>query len=307
MIGNRFKFIMVLAALGVSACNMASLTPRGGETAKPGSSEHLLQGEGKWAMVEENKGTDPAKLHTDAKTKVDPTNLAKKQHLPDHDLKIARNDKAAYGQDMNYRLIRVERDVQGLRDDFKKLLPPLSNLIVADKNLDKTIDDIEAKNAIEPAAGPESDMRAEVPKATGAPMTMAAAMAAPAPNPKPLATPVAASSSGGSMVSNLRLGEHPGKTRLVLDLSGPSPYKAELDNTEKLLLVQIPEAGWSAQQQQNLSNHPLIAGYTVQSSVDGGATLAIELKKPVKITSEAALSPNATYHNHRIFVDLVAL
>lgn len=315
---NRFTItrcntvFLACAALLVSACNTSNLVPRGGETAKAGSSEHLLQAEGSWAMVEENPGTDPAKLHSQAKTKVDPSNLKPKQHLPDRDLKMAMNHSPAQGQDVNYRLIRVERDVQGLRDDFKKLLPPLSSLIVADKNLDKTIEDIEAKNAMEPASG-MVEMKVPATKATGAPMRMAGAAAyqpvsaQPAPESVVPVQSETAASAGANMVSNIRLGEHPGKTRLVLDLSGSSPYKVELDNTEKLLLVQIPGAGWSAQQQKSLSSHPLIASYTAQPAGSGGTTLAIELKKPIKITSESALPPNATYQNHRIFMDLVAL
>ncbi|MCD8526467.1 MAG: hypothetical protein LRY62_04755 [Alphaproteobacteria bacterium] len=216
---------------------------------------------------------------------------------------------------LNYRLIRVERDVQSLRDDFKKLLPPLSNLIVADKNLDQTIADIEAKNAIEPAAGAVTPHAAAMPKAMAAPMRMAGAQpvsapkATPAPmvQEKPAVTMASAAVGGGSAVNNLRLGEHPGKTRLVLDLTGPSTYRTDLDNNEKLLLVQIPKASWSAEQRKSLSGHPLVAGYTAQPGVDGGTTLAIELRKPVKIGANSALPPNATYQNHRIFIDLAAL
>lgn len=311
-------FLIVL--VGLSACD--GMTQRGGKTAQPGSSEHLLQGEGQWQMVEENSGTDPAKLHSQAKKQVNPANMADKQHMPDKDLKLATNEKAANGQDVNYRLIRVERDVASLKDDFKKLLPPLSSLIVADKNLDQTIDDIAAKNMIEPASGPASPSgamapAADIPKATGGPMRMAGAQpvvqpatrsAAPPSPPPPQVTPaVAKAAPGSAAVSNMRFGEHPGRTRLVLDLSGPSPYKTELDNTEKLLLVQISKAGWNAKTQEKLSKHPLIAGYTAQPAADGGTTLAIELAKPVKVVSESSLPPNATYQNHRIFIDLAAI
>lgn len=323
--GKTLRFLNISgfllgALLLLSACE--GMTPRGGLTSAPGTSEHLLEGGGDWQMVEEDSGSDPAKLHTQAKKQVNPTNLAPKQHMPDKDLKLATNQKAEGGQDINYRLIRVERDVAGLRDDFRKLLPPLSNLIVADKKLDQTIDEIAAKNSIEPAAGAAAPMgvrasAAPVPLKSEdmgkapPPVTLANAVAAPAPAPipqtPPAVKPVAASSGAGAAVSKLRFGEHPGRTRLVLDLSGPSPYKTELDNTEKLLLVQIPKAGWSAQAQQKLGGHPLIAGYTAQPSADGGTTLAIELVKPVKVLSEDSLPPNGTYQNHRIFIDLAAL
>jgi hypothetical protein len=306
--------IVVPAVLALAACSMEGWKPRGGET-EAGSSEHLLEAEGSWAMVEEHPGSDPAALHSQAKTEVNPADLKHKQFLPDQDLKMAMNDKAAHGgEDVNYRLIRVERDVQSLREDFRKLLPPLSNLIVADKNLDKTIDDIAAKNAIEPASGMAPQAAAPAERATGAPVRMAAA-AAPVPrsgSPTLAAKmqpvmPVSASSGSGTAVSNLRLGEYPAKTRLVLDLSGPSPYSTELDNGEKLLVVQIPKAGWTAEQRKSLGNHPLVAGYTAQPGPDGGTTLAIELKKPVKIAASSALPPNATYKSHRIFIDLAAI
>ncbi|MCD8493981.1 MAG: AMIN domain-containing protein [Alphaproteobacteria bacterium] len=310
--------MLALATSSLGACSMEGWTPRGGETAKAGSSEQLLEAEGSWAMVEENSGSDPTKLHSQAKTEVNPADLKSKQFLPEQDMKLATNEKAAHGEDINYRLIRVERDVQSLRDDFHKLLPPLSNLIVADKSLDKTIADIEAKNAIEPASG---GMDTTAPAMMAAPPAQkqqrsaayglrnnGTSASAPAAPKAPLPTLASATASpAGHAVQNIRLGEYPGKTRLVLDLSGPSSYKTELDNGEKLLLVQIPQAGWGAEQRKSLAGHPLVAGYTAQPAANGGTTLAIELKKPVKISANSALPPNATYKNHRIFIDLNAL
>lgn len=327
----RTLILLALASSALSACSPEGWTPRGGKASQPGTAENLLESEGSWAMVEENSGSDPTQLHTQAKNTVNPADLQKKQFLPEQDLKMATNEKAANGEDINYRLIRVERDMQSLRADFHKLLPPLSNLIVADNTLDKTIADIEAKNAITPAAGnPQEEAlfkeakpvpsASAAQKAPGEPLRTASAgtmaqdqLRKAEAAGKPAAAKAAPEQvtaqpdSGASAVKNLRVGEYPGKTRLVLDLSGPSPYKTELDNDEKVLLVQIPQAGWGAEQRKSLASHPLVAGYTAQPASGGGTTLAIELKKPVKILANAALPPNATYKNHRIFIDLNAL
>jgi len=105
-------------------------------------------------------------------------------------------------------------------------------------------------------------------------------------------------------VRALRTGEHPGKTRLVLDLTGESKYRADIDNEENLLLIELSDAGWSAASQK-LMNHPLIKGYSTQAAPNGGTILALELKKPVKILGSSALKPNAQYGN-RIYLDIAA-
>lgn len=126
---------------------------------------------------------------------------------------------------------------------------------------------------------------------------------------KPAAPVVAAAepvaSTSGTNVSGIRVGEHPGKVRIVLDLTGPAKFTADVDNGEKLLLVDLPDAGWSTDMAQALKS-PLVKGYSAQKNASGGTTLAIELAGPSKLLMATALAPNQTY-GHRIALDVGSL
>lgn len=282
------------------------------------TTEDILAAEGSWAMVEDRQNSgDPLNLHSNARKQVNPDNKAKRQFIPKERLAGVSGTKGQ--DDVHFRLVRIEREVNDLRDDFDKLLPPLSNLIVSDNQLDQAIQEITAR----PAHKPPVPAEARVFNDTGTPSEIlldnsrktkpaqlrplgstAMAKSAPASKKAPAPQPARSvdSSNSATVVRGVRTGEHPGKTRLVLDLTGPSKYRADIDNEENLLLIELSDAGWSADSQKML-NHPLIKGYTTQESGNGGTILALELKKPAKILGSSALKPNSKY-GHRIYLDI---
>jgi len=321
------KFFLTLGACSLVALSAACGPMENtydGTTAAPGeraeTTEDILAAEGSWAMVEDRQSAgDPVNLHSNARKQVNPANKAKRQFIPEE--RLAGVEGSPGGEDVHFRLVRIEREVNNLRDDFDKLLPPLSNLIVSDNQLDKTIQEISARPAHKPPVPEEARVFNDTGttsealldstrKTQAAPLRpLGSASAQPAPAPAPVARAAApsqpASGGGGAtVVRAVRTGEHPGKTRLVLDLTGASKYRADIDNDENLLLIELSDAGWSAAEQK-LMNHPLIKGYTTQASGNGGTILALELKKPAKILGSAALKPNAQYGN-RIYLDLAA-
>ncbi len=322
------KFFLTLGACSLVALSAACGPMENtydGTTAAPGeraeTTEDILAAEGSWAMVEDRQSAgDPVNLHSNARKQVNPANKAKRQFIPEE--RLAGVEGTHGGEDVHFRLVRIEREVNNLRDDFDKLLPPLSNLIVSDNQLDKTIQEISARPAHKPPVPAPAQTRVfndtgttsealldSTRKTQAAPLRpLGSASAQPAPAPQPVATATAASqpssNGGATVVRGIRTGEHPGKTRLVLDLTGASKYRADIDNDENLLLIELSDAGWSTASQK-LLNHPLIKGYTTQASGNGGTILALELKKPAKILGSAALKPNAQYGN-RIYLDLAA-
>jgi hypothetical protein len=321
------KFLLTLGACSLvaltAACGPVDNKYAGSAGAvwdRADTTEDILAAEGSWAMVEDRQSAgDPVNLHSNARKQVNPANKAKRQFIPEE--RLAGVGGTQGRDDVHFRLVRIEREVSNLRGDFNKLLPPLSNLIVSDNELDKAIQEINARPAHKPPVpeapvyndtGTPSEALLDSTRTTQAaslqPLGRTAAAAAPAPAPMPrqaaAPAPKPASSGGATTVSALRTGEHPGKTRLVLDLTGESKYRADIDNDENLLLIELSDAGWSAASQK-LLNHPLIKGYTTQPSGNGGTILALELQKPAKILGSAALKPNAQYGN-RIYLDLAA-
>lgn len=290
------KYFLTLSAcsfIALSACSQMAASPdpqalNSASGVKADSSEALLAAEGSWNLVEEQGATAPLDLHSSAKKQVNPNNRQKKTFIPPSQMANVAGTNGE--QDMKFRLLRLEREMQGLRKDFDDLLPPLSTLAANNSELDNTIQRIMAK----PSKKPMEKANASQPL-----QKMAKAnTVAPAPQK------AIASSKSGAAVKNIRFGEHPGKTRMVLDLTGAASFSANVNNSNNKLLVELTGADW-ATAQQKIINHPLVAGYSTKTSVNGGTTLALDLKKPVKILSSAALKPNSS-RGHRIYLDLAS-
>ena len=118
-------------------------------------------------------------------------------------------------------------------------------------------------------------------------------VAVPAPAAKPVVKAEAAkkpvvekksSYRAEKTVLDARVGEQKGVTRLVLDLGQPVKIDYDIDNAEKILLIEIPGFTWSAATAKNFAKSPLIASYQVQTDASG-SHLAVQLRKPVRIAN----------------------
>lgn len=263
---------------------------------KASSSENILKAEGNWDLVEQENTTNPLDMHKSARKGVNPANKAKKKFYSDDQLaNVAGTDGE---EDSRYRLIRMERNMKGIQD----------NLMLADKEI--IVAQADAKTLkisdfdVIPGKKPALEYK---PLKT---LQMASknkrdeldgsgffSKQKEAVQPEQVAQNDAA-------VNSIRFGEHPGKTRMVLDLTGASTYKADVDNNEHVLFVELSKADWATTGEKVLS-HPLVAAYATQPSKSGGTTLALKLKKPVKIVGSAALPPSSS-KGHRIYLDLAA-
>lgn len=87
-------------------------------------------------------------------------------------------------------------------------------------------------------------------------------------------------------VTGVRIGEHGSKTRLVFDLkSNTKPsFKYDLDNAEKILLVEMPTAGWTGGA-SGKPKSPLIESWSASEGSAGGSNVAIQLKKDARVIS----------------------
>jgi hypothetical protein len=146
---------------------------------------------------------------------------------------------------------------------------------------------------------PETEAAAQAPPVQLAPPTQAL------PAPPPPAAPKAAG-TGGVRVERVRLGEQPGgKIRMVLDLTGKADYRFDIDNEEKLLLVELPKTGWSGETGRTLAGNPLIQSYDVQKTDSGGSRMIVTLRKGAKVTYNSLLLP-AGGSGYRVVLDLQA-
>jgi hypothetical protein len=102
-------------------------------------------------------------------------------------------------------------------------------------------------------------------------------------------TPAAASSTAAvtGAAKGVRVGEHANKTRLVIDLAGNAKpdVSYDLDNTEKLLLVDLPGTTWGGAKSGTTKSSAFVSGWTAQDGANGGSNVAVQLKKGAKILS----------------------
>ncbi len=210
------------------------------------------------------------------------------------------------------RIARLESTVQALQADYQRIMPAFASLNTTNDRIQTLLDELEGQGKIPPAvkttstaptisgekapikmaAKPEdqSMMEPDLKVETPAPK-LAAATQTPTPTQTPPAS-VAPSTSAPVMVKTdtsvtaVRIGEHANKTRIVFDLSSPvkPAFTYDLDNGEKLLLVDMPSSVWAGKD-QGKPNSPLIAGWNAQKTPNGGAAVAIQLKKDARVLS----------------------
>lgn len=128
----------------------------------------------------------------------------------------------------------------------------------------------------------------------------------PAPQaPKP-APPVAVETyQGPPMLASVRAGEHPGRTRLVLDVGRETPFSYDLDNFEKILMINLPEAAHGKELRGVLQSSPFVAAYQSQPT-ETGSRLFVQLRQPVKILKADNIRATAE-NGARIFFDITGM
>ncbi|MCB1538996.1 MAG: hypothetical protein KDJ49_08525 [Alphaproteobacteria bacterium] len=128
----------------------------------------------------------------------------------------------------------------------------------------------------------------------------------PAPE-KPAPAPASPAQSGAQNVSALRVGEHTDskvtRTRIVLDVGAKTPYSYNLDNSEHLLMIELPQAGWSTALKGGAKNSSLLAGWSATAEGSGGTILAVQLKSNARVAGVDAI-PAGNGKPFRIVFDL---
>ncbi len=285
-----FKLSLALSALILlGACTpLTSSKTASSAPAKPGSPEELLSAEGEWKLVEEQHTATPIQQHMKTRKQVNPAQLAKSQAYTENAASAHIED------DVHFRVLKLERQMNTLQSDFDKILPPLAKL--PDPELRKTVQDIQSR----PLEAPE-ETTTPLAHAPTPPMVITPEAPKHAKAPEPALSKGATSAP---VVTSIRTGQHPGKIRLVLDLSDKTAFSADLDPSENLLVIELPQAHWSAEQEK-LFHDPLLKHYTAEATATG-TRLVMELKKSAKIVMKSTFPPNET-HGHRIVIDIAPL
>ncbi len=103
-------------------------------------------------------------------------------------------------------------------------------------------------------------------------------------------------------ISNVRIGEHPDKTRIVIDISHPTDLSYKVSEDGKTIRLNLPRAVW--QTGMSLRNYTggNIIGFKPNQDLKGG-NLILQSDIPVKIKRPFFVSPSGK-RGHRIVVDI---
>lgn len=224
------------------------------------------------------------------------------------------------------RMERLESAVQQLRNDFDIISPTIMRLVSVEKDLQSLIKQIEVFLTPEPLA--------PVPVQTAAPSftgpAPGEALARPSdsaplslqPDREPerkedvqnkataqspanqAVAPTPQIPSGAPQVYNLRVGEHPDKTRIVLDVNEKVSFNTDLDNGEKILLVELPSTQWSTSPSKTYGKKSLLTSYKTSTVNQGsGSLLILELKSTASILNSSII-PGKEGKGKRIVIDI---
>jgi hypothetical protein len=107
-----------------------------------------------------------------------------------------------------------------------------------------------------------------------------------------------------SVVSAVRVGEYSDKTRLVLDLSGPSSYSVtkSKENTD-VLFIELPNTSADGiAPQWKAGPNTLFSSIDIQPRTGGGIQLRLETRQPLRILKDALL-PATNGLSDRLYID----
>lgn len=253
---------VIALSLMVSACSV-------------GSSEDLLNTKGNYKVKEELSNVDPMAMHAEARAHVDTSDFRKKTYT-----KTAYSPKPSGKMDVNFRLLKLEKELASVRDDAQELLEEQVPAPVKMETKQVTLPKTETYARID--APPKKAAKKAVEK-----------------QPAKL--------SSGVNVTRLRTGEHPGKTRIVIDMTGATSYSYDLDNEAKTLLINVENAGAADSLGHVWSGHPVLKSYDVSQKGIDVLEIAIALKKSVKVKMNEALKPNDSGASHRLVFDIAGL
>lgn len=232
--------------------------------------------------------------------------------IPDRPKPTNFNNKNIFSQNLKsdgVRLDRLERAVQDMRNDFDNVSPAIRRLMAIEGEMQTLISELKKVNEGVSAPAPVVSTPQNIinTKPIGQKTPPVAATPAPAPKaevkaPPKIETKTPPPVTGQAAIYDVRVGEHPGKTRIVMDVNSKAEFSVDIDNSEKIMIVEFPKAGWSANTARNFAGSPYIASYKAEAAGDG--TLVIfQLKQAAKVAYKDDLK-GASGTSRRVVIDV---
>ena len=218
------------------------------------------------------------------------------------------NSKNLFGKNIRStddRINRLERAVQDMRNEFDGVKPSIERLTALETEIQTLVRELQTLNQADfmaaepvmvkpqPIATPQFNTTYKAPQYT-----------APAPTKsfqKKSAPPL---QGGKASVYDVRIGEHPGRTRIVIDVNSKTPFNVDVDNNERIMVVDLPQAGWNTATVKSFARSPFVSSYKVETSGQGHI-LILQLKRNARVSYQKDLK-GFSGHSRRLVIDLSA-
>jgi N-acetylmuramoyl-L-alanine amidase len=104
-------------------------------------------------------------------------------------------------------------------------------------------------------------------------------------------------------VSDVRIGTHPDKTRMVLELSDKVAYRIFTLQDPYRVVIDLPEVTWKIPPTPHSPAGSLISSYRFGLFQSGNSRLVVDIDKPATVTNHVLL-PATQRHPYRLVIDL---
>ena len=125
----------------------------------------------------------------------------------------------------------------------------------------------------------------------------------PAGQPAGLTTQPAVAKAAQPIVMNVRIGEHPDRTRFVIELSDPVKLRVFTLANPNRVVIDMPEVLWRLNGPQKPTGNGAIKSYRYGLFRPGNARFVIDLNMPVT-TAEPLILPPSDGYGYRVVIDL---
>ena len=106
-----------------------------------------------------------------------------------------------------------------------------------------------------------------------------------------------------SVVEAIRIGNHPGKVRVVLDLSGPVNYTLSHDPNSNSVFVEMPYATWAATPDWQSESRKILNNYRTETINGSGVLLTLGVEDDIEIGASGLLNASGGKKD-RLYIDI---
>lgn len=303
-------------------------------------SEDLLDADGNWQVVEQGRSLDPAMAHMAARKNVD---IGRRKPMKDLTAHFEPDAKSGQDGTLRVLRIEADESDAGLGDiDVAQIepriktsevsrVPPQRSVFAGLKSMFKPqkyedtkrvesqehiapAEVIDVSNALVPPALPHfrkpSLMQVDnviVPARKPVRARVISVASTVVPKKKPAQRRVRVfekeHTDSVSRALYLRSGRHPGKTRLVLEVSSITKYKVAIDPIRNVLRIKMLDTRWAMKPQGTLRGSRMLGSYIAREQKDGDVLLEVRLNAKTKILGTMVLPPTDSA-KYRVVIDL---